>query len=241
MLRQLAAAGAGCIGGVFVGRIMAAPSKATGSVVNAGTVTEPPPPPPHKRFCPYGLPSDEHVVVRQGFASSLSYRLRIPNWVAEHYTTTDADGAGVDRKHSRFGSDEAVPEIFRATNADYRGSNLSRGHMAPAGAHKQSQECLNETFLLSDNIVPQELSNNGSDWLRLERWSKALVKPKKAAGGEEGARFTDVYVVSGPLFLPETASPTGSIDEAATYPVRRRVAYDTIGIHEGMSLHASNA
>ena len=79
------------------------------------------------------------------------------------------------------GSDEAVPQPFRATNEDYRGSALSRGHMAPAGAHKQSQDGLNETFLLSSNILPQELSNNGSDWLRLERFERALTVLQRMA------------------------------------------------------------
>jgi DNA/RNA endonuclease G (NUC1) len=191
------------------------------------------------------LPSDEHVVVRSGYVSSINFRLRIPNWVAERYTATDKDGEGVDRKHSRFSADEAVPAEFRATNEDYRGSNLSRGHLAPAGAHKQSQETLNETFLLSDNILPQELSNNGSDWLRLERWSRALTK-----------HWPDVFVVSGPLFLPAesgsalttptstptpvpTPAPMRAEDDSGTRsraaspraapPLRRTIAYDVIG------------
>ena len=93
-------------------------------------------------FCRYGLPSDEHVVCKQGYASSLSYRLRIPNWVAEHYSASDVDGEGVDRKHSKFAADPEVPAAFRAGNEDYRGSKLSRGHLAPAGAHKTSQVLL---------------------------------------------------------------------------------------------------
>ena len=219
---------------------------------------EPPTTPPsatvlaEQRFCKYGLPSDEHIVIRQGYASSISYRLRIPNWVAEKYSASDVDGEGVDRKHSRFSADDAVPPAFRATNEDYRGSMLSRGHMAPAGAHKQSQETVDETFKLSGNILPQELSNNGSDWLRLERWCRALTK-----------QYPEVFVVSGPLFLPlddannfdapkapppppppprmvpvdspaDGAPPpkaTPPSKQAFKPPKRQRIAYDVIGEH----------
>mmetsp|Transcript_6243 Transcript_6243/g.20812 ORF Transcript_6243/g.20812 Transcript_6243/m.20812 type:complete len:405 (+) Transcript_6243:40-1254(+) len=240
-MQRLAAAGftaAGAVGG-------AAAAVLFGGASRPSKEEEPPPSPAAlaRRFCPYGLPSDEHVVVKQGYASSINFRLRIPNWVAEHYSRDQSDADGVDRKHSKFRADESVPADFRATNDDYRGSRLSRGHMAPAGAHKQSQEALDETFLLSANILPQELSNNGSDWLRLERWSRGLLK-----------EYSDVYVVSGPLFLPDdssaasdapppaaasaaaAASASPAVDASAARrrpgPRRRRVAYDVIGPHE---------
>ena len=223
---RLAAAAAGACGGAaaaFIGmRQTRAPPQDVG--------TDDPLPPPsavaERRFCRYGLPSEERLFTREGYASSVSYRLRIPTWVAEHYSREDADGEGVDRKHSRFVPDDQVPEPFRSTNGDYRGSNLSRGHMAPAGAHKQSQAALDETFLLSSNILPQELSNNGSDWLRLERWSRGLLKD-----------YSDVYVISGPLFLP-TDEPAGAAAPAASEaptsfkPRRRTITYDVIGEHE---------
>lgn len=158
-----------------------------------------------------------------GFCSSVNFRTRVPSWVAEHLSASSADDPAADRKHSRFRPDPSVPERFRATNEDYRGSNLSRGHLAPAGAHKESQASLDETFLLSSNIVPQELSNNGSDWLRLERWTKGLLRS-----------HSDVYVISGPLWLPD--APAGGADgeapTARSRPERKRVSYDVIGPHE---------
>eukprot|EP00308_Calcidiscus_leptoporus_P012544 CAMPEP_0119371448 /NCGR_PEP_ID=MMETSP1334-20130426/17605_1 /TAXON_ID=127549 /ORGANISM="Calcidiscus leptoporus, Strain RCC1130" /LENGTH=406 /DNA_ID=CAMNT_0007388715 /DNA_START=107 /DNA_END=1327 /DNA_ORIENTATION=+ len=162
-----------------------------------------------RQFCRWGLPSNENVRVYTDYASSLNFRTRAPNWVAEHLTRA-ADGERVDRKHSRFRAEKGVPEMWRATNEDYRGSQFSRGHMAPAGAHKRTQAGLDETFLLSSNIVPQEMSNNGSDWLRLERLAKELLR-----------RYTDVYVVSGPLYLPGDATEDG----------RKYVTYEVIGKH----------
>ena len=51
---------------------------------------------------------------------------------------------------------------------------------------------MKSTFLLSSNIVPQEMSMNGCDWLRLERWTRDLTKA-----------YEHVHVVSGPLWLAE--------------------------------------
>ena len=56
--------------------------------------------------------------------------------------------------------DPALPVIFSATNKDYWDSGWSRGHMAPAGNYKHSQESMDDTFYLT-NIVPQDIDNNG--------------------------------------------------------------------------------
>ena len=213
MLRTTLASCAGAVaGGAAV--YLAKPS------VPASEPPSPPPVEPWRRLCTHGLPVTEHLHLGSAYASSVSFRDRIPLWVAEHLTSADRDGDGVDRSKSRFRSDEAVPGCFRATNEDYRGSALSRGHMAPAGAHKQSQDGLNETFLLSSNILPQELSNNGSDWLRLERFVKDLTKT-----------FSDVHVVSGPLFLPEALPDEARSPLARKDAVRKRVTFDVIGDH----------
>jgi DNA/RNA endonuclease G (NUC1) len=84
-------------------RAASEPPPATATAVHAPTATA------ERSFCKYGVPSDEHVTVRQGFASSISYRLRIPNWVAEHHSAADVDAEGVDRKHSRFAAECGTP------------------------------------------------------------------------------------------------------------------------------------
>ena len=200
------------------------------------------------RFAPYGLPSHENLSLHEGYASSINYRLRIPNWVAEHLVAASAaaasDAVVVTRERSNFHEDVSVPAPWRSTNADYARSGWSRGHLAPAGAHKGSQHELDETFLLSANIVPQDMSSNGSDWLRLERFTRALLE-----------RHDDVYIISGPLFVPSPAAD-GTVAESAAAPqlprpspaatssssssssskapavVRGRVSYEVIGPHE---------
>jgi len=114
-----------------------------------------------------------------------------------------------------------VPSQWRSTNVDFAGSGLSRGHLAPAGAHKTSQKALDETFLLSANIVPQDMSNNGSDWLRLERFATSLLK-----------RHADVWVVSGPLFLPELGAQPPTSTQSQPQAQRAHVSYDVIGVRQ---------
>ena len=85
---------------------------------------------------------------------------------------------------------------FSADNSDYWGSGWSRGHMAPAGDNKHCQASMSDTFYLT-NIVPQDIDNNGGYWNRLEMWCRDLTKS-----------YSDVWVISGPLWLPETSGQT---------------------------------
>ncbi|MEJ1619784.1 DNA/RNA non-specific endonuclease, partial [Escherichia coli] len=82
-------------------------------------------------------------------------------------------------------------ELFTAHNEDYLKSGWSRGHMAPAGDNKSSEQAMAETFYLS-NIVPQNYENNAGFWNRLEMYCRELTE-----------RFSDVWVVSGPLMKPQ--------------------------------------
>ena len=58
------------------------------------------------------------------------------------------------------------------------------------GNNKHDQEAMDATFYLS-NIVPQDLDNNAGFWYRIEAYCRGLTK-----------RYSDVYVISGPLHLP---------------------------------------
>ena len=88
------------------------------------------------------------------YASSVNPRMRVPDWVAERIEASDLHGHG-DRKHSHFRSDASVPLPFRASLVDYAKSGYSRGHLAACSSHKNSQDAMDATFLLSANIVPQ--------------------------------------------------------------------------------------
>ncbi|XP_078616416.1 nuclease EXOG, mitochondrial-like isoform X2 [Branchiostoma floridae x Branchiostoma japonicum] len=114
---------------------------------------------------------------------------RTPLWVAEHIKSKHLQGPA-DRKHSKFKPDPSVDPMFTAYDRDYRRSGWSRGHMAPAGDNKFSQEAMDDTFFFS-NIVPHDIDNNSGFWNRLEMYCRDLT-----------SRFEDVYVLTGPLYLP---------------------------------------
>uniref|UniRef100_A0A8D2P352 Nuclease EXOG, mitochondrial n=2 Tax=Zosterops TaxID=36298 RepID=A0A8D2P352_ZOSLA len=109
-----------------------------------------------------------------------------------------------DRRHCKFRPDPNIPLMFSAVNEDYLGSGWSRGHMAPAGDNKFSTRAMAETFYLS-NIVPQNYENNAGFWNRMEMYCRELTE-----------RFEDVWVVSGPLTLPQT---NGDGKKSVTYQV----------------------
>ncbi|XP_053456825.1 nuclease EXOG, mitochondrial isoform X2 [Nycticebus coucang] len=126
-------------------------------------------------------------------ALSYDQAKRVPRWVLEHISKSKIMG-DADRKHCKFKPDPNIPLIFSAVNEDYFGSGWSRGHMAPAGNNKFSSKAMAETFYLS-NIVPQNFDNNSGYWNRIEMYCRELTE-----------RFEDVWVVSGPLTLPQTRS-----------------------------------
>jgi DNA/RNA endonuclease G (NUC1) len=143
-------------------------------------------------------------------------RTRNPRWVAEKLTRASVSGAG-DRKSVAFSEDAALPPRFRARLDDYRASGYDRGHLAAAANHKGSQSALSGTFTLS-NVSPQAGRGFNRDyWARLEKFVRDLTK-----------RYEEVYVVTGPLFLPRPA-PGASLAAAASGAAPWLAAWPFIG------------
>lgn len=146
----------------------------------------------HRLIERFGLPqSGAESRFYMNHVLSYDQTRRTPRWVQEHLSARRLLGEA-DRKHCKFKPDPSVPELFSARNEDYLRSGWSRGHMAPAGDNKISEQAMAETFYLS-NIVPQNYENNAGFWNRLEIYCRELTQ-----------RFGDVWVVSGPLLLPQT-------------------------------------
>ncbi|XP_065177522.1 nuclease EXOG, mitochondrial-like [Sycon ciliatum] len=155
----------------------------------------------------FGLPPENRVSIFENHALHYSNEKRTPRWVAEHLTKTNLlKVEGVNRKHSSFAADRDILEQFRPAPDEYYKTGWSRGHMAPAADCRSSQSAMNQTFLLS-NIVPQDRDNNEKYWANLESFCRGLTD-----------FFDDVYVLSGPLYLPQRR-PDGS----------RYVQYEIIG------------
>eukprot|EP00918_Siedleckia_nematoides_P052878 GHVU01115438.1.p1 GENE.GHVU01115438.1~~GHVU01115438.1.p1 ORF type:complete len:615 (-),score=71.43 GHVU01115438.1:2534-4378(-) len=173
------------------------------------------------------LPSYENIYLREGYLASVSYRNKIPNWVAERIGVDTIQGPG-SRAGLLFKADQQVPLPWRASTEEYRQRWYSRGHLAAAAGHKNSQEDMEATFLLSSNIIPQELSANCADWYRLEVYTRLLTRV-----------YGDVYVISGPLWLPSGtgASPGRTVEPSAAAADK---AIPTVHSHEDTQPQLSN-
>ena len=142
-----------------------------------------------------GYPSLDNIRVTSSYVSAFSPFLRTSLWVMEYVSHDNEASSPVGtRSKSSFYKDPDIIDTFRASNTDYRDGaelGLSRGHLAPAQMHTQTQKEMDETFNLSLNIVPQLMSTNGCDWFRLEKMVKNLSK-----------KYNETWIVTGPAFIP---------------------------------------
>ncbi|PVU98114.1 hypothetical protein BB561_000102 [Smittium simulii] len=128
--------------------------------------------------------------IRKSYAYSYNRIFKNPNWIAEHITKENLKGDS-NRKNSDFVEDKSIPKLFRALLSDYMRSGYDRGHLAPAADSKNSQQGMDETFLLT-NISPQVGAGfNRHYWAFFESFVRNLTKS-----------YDDVYVITGPLYLP---------------------------------------
>ena len=70
-------------------------------------------------------------------------------------------------KPDPFTEDGEIPEEYRSTLDDYKGSGFSRGHLCPSADRLCSKEQNTQTFLLS-NMQPQWQYHNGGLWVKFE-------------------------------------------------------------------------
>jgi endonuclease G len=124
----------------------------------------------------------------RAFALLHSGVTRTPLYVAEHLTRASVEAArALDTRDNRFHSEDRLPQAERGELADYRGSGLDRGHMAPSGDMGDPQDDY-ESFSLA-NIVPQDGPLNRNGWADLESYVRDLT-----------AKLGETYVVTGPAF-----------------------------------------
>jgi endonuclease G len=82
--------------------------------------------------------------------------------------------------------------------------------MAPASNHKQSQQTMDETFVLSNTSPQVGVGFNQGYWARCERFVQELV-----------SQFSDVWVVTGPLYLPRPITDGSAKSGAKNGPAWR--------------------
>jgi len=191
--RQVLAGLTGAAGGLLAGKVIFKPDVTYQELPASASISKPVLQSRAAQILAFGQPTatvPSPIVYRNHVLDYDSAR-RVPKWVAEHLTKDMVKQQVANRKGVNFSPDPLVPTQFTSTNQDYWGSGWSRGHMAPAGNNKHCQDSMRDTFYLT-NIVPQDIDNNGNYWNRLEIWVRGLTE-----------QYQDVWVVSGPLWLPQ--------------------------------------
>jgi endonuclease G, mitochondrial len=156
---------------------------------------------PSPDAAPY-LPQQIFVIQRQGYIVAYDGQTRNASWVYEHLSQKAFDHKTIDRKSCHFKQDEKIPQPIRASLEDFRGSGYQLGHLCPFADCRGDSQAAAETFFLS-NISPQKPQFNQGHWKKLEEWVRDLA-----------ARFTELHIITMPLYLPEG----------------KRISYEIIGM-----------
>ena len=142
----------------------------------------------------YGMPSGfSQLLNNRDHVVGYSYLYRSPIFVLELITDTSqamSDDFEQLKRLDNFRPDLRIPEMFRATLGDYRGSGFDRGHLAMSAAHRSSLINNSETFLLS-GMVAQRPECNRRSWLELETRVRELAADPEVI---------ETYCLSGPVF-----------------------------------------
>lgn len=161
------------------------------------------------------------------FAILHSGQTKTPVFVAQRLNRQMLNRAQQVQRKDRFYEEARLPASERAQLGDYRGSDYSRGHMAPAG-DMHNDEAMAQSFSLA-NMVPQNQRHNAGVWSRVESDTRKYVM--RATG--------DVYVFSGPVYAagPETIG-SGRV-AVPTYLYK--VVYDATTGKSWVHWHVHNA
>lgn len=133
---------------------------------------------------PDSIPSQ--TVNYKGYTASFNRRMHIPNWVAWELTAEETKGR--TPRYDKFAQDPDVEGC--AETYDYLYSGYDRGHMAPAGDMKWSDESMRESFYLT-NICPQARELNTGSWRTLEEKCRLWAQADSA-----------IIIIAGPVYNP---------------------------------------
>lgn len=133
---------------------------------------------------PDSVPSQ--IVHYKGYTAAFNPRMHIPNWVAWELTGEETKGS--TPRYDKFAQDPDVEGC--AETYDYLYSGYDRGHMAPAGDMKWSEESMRESFFLT-NICPQARELNTGSWRTLEEKCRQWAQADSA-----------IIIIAGPVFNP---------------------------------------
>jgi len=140
----------------------------------------------------YGIPTSDLLLFNRQYVVGYSYLFRQPRWVLQiiDENTKPHENDEDFKRLNNFREDLRIPEIFRSTLDDYRGSGYNRGHLINSADRKSSKIINSETFLLS-NMSPQKPYFNQGIWRKLENAVRILANKEE---------YAEVYSICGPLF-----------------------------------------
>ena len=134
-----------------------------------------------------GIKKSDIVIRHSGYTLSYNPDAMLPFWVA--YALHPGDMEGDAQRETGFSPDPSplLRKYRLAEHWHYTRSGWVRGHMAPAGDMKYSQQAMTESFYTT-NVCPMDMSFNNGIWKRLEE------KVRKLA-----LQFGVVYIITGPV------------------------------------------
>ena len=154
------------------------------------------------RFTPYGQPAHRSLESDLGASAAPEWSIichagqivafnparNVSDWVAFRLRCEGLLRPVAERV-DRFRPDPGTPEGHRVVSTDYTGSGYDRGHLAPAGAMKWSEEAMNDSFFMT-NIAPQVgVGFNQHIWKALEQKMRRWACER-----------SQLLVVTGPLY-----------------------------------------
>lgn len=135
----------------------------------------------------------QRALCYDAFAILHSGESKTPVFVAEKLSRASVADTG-EKRTNKFFADARLRSSERATLEDYKNSGYDRGHMAPAG-DMPTPQAMAQSFSLA-NMVPQAPEHNRGIW------AKTVEKPTRTYAGRAAG---DVYVITGPVFVPNIA------------------------------------
>jgi len=139
-----------------------------------------------------GRIANEIFLKKHQFNVSYNTTTLCPNYVS--WVLTKDMLRGNAQRSNKFMADESVSSKYRMDYYDYNGSGYDRGHMCPAGDHKNSQPAMDASFLMT-NICPQNHGLNAGDWNDLEQQCRYWAR-----------NYGKLYIVCGPIFYKNNDS-----------------------------------
>lgn len=135
------------------------------------------------------------IIKHTGFTLSYDADYKTPQWVAWELTAAKAEG-DIPRA-DKFLPDPAVRGA-KAYTKDYTNSGYDRGHMAPAGDMKWSEQAMMESFYMT-NVCPQNKNLNKGDWKELEELERSWA-----------TTYGTVSITAGPIYTSKNPQRIGA-------------------------------